>query len=326
MLDLDAVHGMAPGADLVFWGAASGHGVDLREAMADMLDHHRADIVTNSYGSVTGEQGSPANIQAWNDLFVQAGVEGIGVYYSSGDEGDSIATLGYRSTIFPASSPYVTSVGGTSLGVSALDEYLFETGWGTTNSYLRRGEWKPALPGPFYYGGGGGTSRIFAEPWYQHGVAPGRLTGYWGANNRVVPDVATVGDPNTGLRIGITQTFPDGVRYGEYRLGGTSLSSPLFAGIMALADDRAGVAHGFANPALYAAAGSDAFHDVVDPRTRIAVVRTNLTNSVDTSDGKYWALRTMNQTGTLSTTQGYDDVTGVGTPTGEAFLDALSGP
>ena len=65
-----------------------------------------------------------------------------------------------------------------------------------------------------------------------------------------------VGDPNTGFLVGQTQTFPEGVSYDEYRIGGTSLSSPLFAGVMALADQQAGVHHGFANPFLYSLAGS----------------------------------------------------------------------
>jgi subtilase family serine protease len=67
-----------------------------------------------------------------------------------------------------------------------------------------------------------------------------------------VPDISMDGGPNSGMLEGETQTFPNGRRrYGEYRIGGTSLSSPLFAGIMALADQRAHFHHGFGNPALY---------------------------------------------------------------------------
>ena len=68
------------------------------------------------------------------------------------------------------------------------------------------------------------------------------------------------------MLVGETQTFPDGtVKYGEYRIGGTSLSSPLIAGIEALADQAAGRAHGFANPAIYRLAGTNAVRDVVPP-------------------------------------------------------------
>lgn len=130
-------------------------------------------------------------------------------------------------------------------------------------------------------------------------------------------------DPNTGYIIGETQTFPDGsVTYSEFREGGTSLASPLFAGIMALADQAAGHPHGFANPVFYSLAGSSAYTDIVNPAATVAVVRTNFNNNVDASGGLSYRLRTMNQTLSLQTTPGYDDVTGLGTPT-SAFLSAL---
>src|SRR5439155_14207976 len=124
-----------------------------------------------------------------------------------------------------------------------------------------------------------------------------------GRTGRAVPDIAAVGDPNTGYIVGETQTFSDGtVRYDEYRLGGTSLSSPIMAGIMALADQKAGHPHGFANPLFYSQAASGAFHDIVDPATRVAMVRTNFNNGEDASGGLSYRLRTCNQTLTLDTT------------------------
>ena len=120
-----------------------------------------------------------------------------------------------------------------------------------------------------------------------------------GRPGRVVPDVSLVGDPQTGMLVGQTQTFPDGtVKYSEYRLGGTSLSSPLMAGVMALADQRAGRRHGFANPALYGRYGTNAFLDVVAPAAPIAVVRNDYVNSVGASEGTTTKLRTFDQTGT----------------------------
>lgn len=324
-LDTIAVHSMAPGASILYWGAASNRNTDIRDALIDIVDNHSADLVSNSYGNV-GEQLPPEAITADNDVYIQAGIEGIGLYFSSGDDGDETAFLGYRTVDWPGSSPYVTAVGGTSLGVGAANDYLFETGWGTTSTNLVKHDWKPAPPGDFYYGGGGGTSFLFPEPPYQQGVVPQALAAFWGTgfDNRVVPDISTVGDPNTGMLIGETQTFPNGsVRYGEYRLGGTSLSCPLMAGLMALADQRAGSAHGFANPALYALAGTGALRDIVDPATTIAVVRVNYVNDVNSREGVYYVLRTMDQTGTLHTIPGYDDVTGLGSPNGEAFLTAL---
>jgi len=232
----------------------------------------------------------------------------------------------YHEADFPASHPLVTAVGGTSLGVSSSDGYLFETGWGTASSTLTNGAWDPAPPGNHIYGSGGGTSLFYAEPDYQKPVVPKKLAkANGGKPARVVPDVSLVGDPNTGMLIGQTQTFPDGTtKYSEYRLGGTSLSSPLMAGVMALADQQAGRHHGFANPALYAQYGTPAYRDTVAPDQPIAVVRNDYLNSVDASDGIKTTLRTFDQTEGLHTTPGYDDVTGVGSPNGQRFLAALA--
>ena len=93
-----------------------------------------------------------------------------------------------------------------------------------------------------------------------------------------------VGDPNTGMLIGQTQTFSDGVYYDQYRIGGTSLSSPLFAGLMAVADQVAGFHHGFVNPLLYSLDGTAAFNDV-KPGPLTAVVRRNFVNSENADDG-----------------------------------------
>jgi subtilase family serine protease len=324
-LDVEAVHAMAPGANILFMGAANPF-LDLDRMIADVVDNNRAQLITNSWGYY-GEQVPQSILDKENDIFTQAGAEGIGIYFSSGDNGDEVSTLGYRTVDYSASSPYVTAVGGTSLGVGAFNSYLFETGWGTSRSALSRDgrTWRPTPPGAWWYGGGGGTSRIFAEPAYQQGVVPTSLSGYWGGSNRVVPDVAMDGDPNTGFTVVQTYTYPDGsVGFGASRYGGTSLSSPLFAGIMALADDQAGFAHGFANPILYPLSGTGAIRDIVDPSQTIAVVRADFNNGVDASDGKSYSLRTMNQTQSLHTIPGYDDVTGVGTPNGQAFLDALT--
>src|SRR5438445_12463791 len=91
---------------------------------------------------------------------------------------------------------------------------------------------------------------------------------------------------------------------------------------MALADQAAGHTHGFANPLFYSLAGSTAFTDIVSPSSTVAVVRANYRNSIDASAGVVYRLRTMNQTLSLASTPGYDDVTGLGTPT-SSFLSGL---
>jgi hypothetical protein len=130
---------------------------------------YRADIITNSFGG-RDEQDPISHVEAWHDIFLQAGAEGIGTFFSSGDDGDGIENLGFRTVQLSASDPTTTAVGGTSLGVDAVDRYVFETGWGTGISALARDAWRPTPPGDFLYGGGGGTSRIFAVVRWGHGA------------------------------------------------------------------------------------------------------------------------------------------------------------
>jgi subtilase family serine protease len=320
-LDVEAVHGMAPGADIVFVGAPNNF-QDLDAALNHVVDRGLAQIVTNSYGFNT-ELLHPGFILPYEEIILEGVVQGIGIYFSSGDNSDESLVVGYRTPDWPASSPFVTAVGGTSLAVGATNNYLFETGWGSTTSSWTGTTWSPKPPGSWLYGAGGGVSRIFAEPSYQVGVVPSAVFAAQGRTGRSVPDISAVADVNTGYIIGETQTFPDGsVRYSEYRIGGTSLSSPLMAGIMALADQCAGQPHGFANPLFYSLAGSSAFTDVTSPASTVAVVRTNFVNGVDASAGLAYRLRTMNQTLSLQTTPGYDDVTGLGTPA-PGFIGAL---
>lgn len=321
-LDVEAVHGMAPGAKIVYVGAPNNF-QDLDAALNDVVDKGLAQIVSNSYGFDT-EALAPGFIKPYEDTILQGTVEGIGIYFSSGDNSDESLVEGYRTTDWPASSPFITAVGGTSLAVGANNTYLFETGWGSTTSSWSGTGWSPTPPGPWIYGAGGGVSTLFAEPAYQVGVVSNAVFSAQGRSGRAVPDIAAFADPNTGYLIGETQTFPDGtVKYAEYRIGGTSLACPIMAGIMALADQAAGHPHGFANPLFYSLANARSFRDIVNPASTVAVVRANYINGVDASDGLSYVLRTMNQTLSLQTTPGYDDVTGLGTPTG-SFLSALS--
>src|SRR5204862_7843123 len=95
------------------------------------------------------------SIMPYNDSSVRAAAEGTGLSSSAGDDGAETVN-GYQSADWPASSPWVTAVGGTSLEVGASNDYLREFGWSTTRSILTGGQWSPALPGSLLYGSGGG--------------------------------------------------------------------------------------------------------------------------------------------------------------------------
>jgi subtilase family serine protease len=191
-LDVEAVHGMAPAAKIVFVGAPNNY-QDLDAAMNHVVDQHLAQIVTNSYGFPT-ELLPPGYVLPFEDTLIQAAAEGIGVYFSSGDNGDETSLFGFATADWPASSPWVTAVGGTSLGVTASNTRAIETGWGTSTYSCSQTSLACSRTG-WLYGSGGGVSRIFAEPSYQ--TAAGlNLTG------RGVPDVAALGDPQTGLLVG----------------------------------------------------------------------------------------------------------------------------
>jgi subtilase family serine protease len=129
-------------------------------------------------------------------------------------------------------------------------------------------------------------------------------------------------DPTTGMLVGQTQSFPEGIHYGEYRIGGTSLASPLFAGIQALKTElNGGTRLGFANPALYKLAGSKQFTDVLPKQTGGGNVRPDFVNGLDASDGILYSVRTFDQDSSLMVTKGWDDVTGIGAPNA-AYLGA----
>ncbi|MEU0839223.1 S53 family peptidase [Streptomyces sp. NPDC005962] len=321
-LDVEAVHALAPASDIVYVGGASCTDDDLLDSLAKVVDNRLADIVSNSWGDVEANQ-TPDLALAYDQIFQQGAVEGIGFYFSSGDNGDNVASTGTKQVDTPANSAWVTAVGGTSLAVGKGNAYHWETGWGTTKSPLAAdGTNWDSLPGAFTSGAGGGTSKTVPQPFYQRGVVPDALARANGgtAPQRVTPDVAAVADPNTGFLVGQTQTFPDGsLQYGEYRIGGTSLAAPVIAGVQALAQQAGGGRPiGFANPSLYGRYGTASYHDVTDhplgAGVSLGVVRVDYVNSHDDADGLVTSLRSLGRDSSLSAVVGYDDVTGVGTP------------
>lgn len=320
-LDVEAVHALAPAADILYVGSSDCQDASLDTALNWIVAGHKADIISNSYGD-SGEDIPASEVVSWSQITIQAVLEGIGVYFSSGDSGDNAAVLGHPAADFPATGPWSTAVGGTSLAVGPDGKRMFETGWETGKSVLTNGAYNPGPPGAYQAGAGGGTSVLFKEPFYQKGVVPDALAKQNQKGNtrgRVVPDAAAIADPNTGFLIGQTQTFPDGAYYDQYRIGGTSLASPVFAGIMAVADSLTHYHHGFINPSLYASAGSASLNDVT--HVAGAVERVDYANQVDASKGLLVSARTLDYPNlTIHTTPGYDTVTGVGSPNGLAFL------
>ena len=240
-LDVEAVHAMAPGAKIVYVGAAD-CGAGLDDAWASSIDNHVADVITNSWTDGTDDINllGAAYVAFYQQFSMEAALTGITVNFSSGDAGDDTAggtDLAAKTVEFPADLPYVTGVGGTSVEIGSQRPVagrvrLAERLLGADQRGL-----DPDPPGTYSSGGGGGTSVLFPQPFYQAGKVPASISEYFGATPmRAVPDIAMPGDPNTGFEVGETQVFPDGTYWDQYRIGGTSLSSPLIAGVVAVAD------------------------------------------------------------------------------------------
>jgi subtilase family serine protease len=323
-LDVEAVHAMAPGANVLYVGA-SDCSTGLDDAWATTIDSHLADIITNSWTDYVDDLADLGQdyIDFYQQFSLEAALTGITVNFSSGDSGDHTAggtDLASKSAEFPADLPFVTAVGGTSVEIGKHGDWMAEYGWQSDYAHLVNGAWQNP-PGTYSSGGGGGTSQLFTQPFYQVGKVPSSVANYYGSTPmRAVPDFSMPGDPNTGFEVGETQVFPDGTYWDQYRIGGTSLSSPLAAGVFAVADQLAGRSIGFVNPLLYTLIGTPALHDIVAPSHPVSQVRTNYTNGVDASGGKTYLLQTIDvQSSTLHDTPGWDDETGVGTPNGPLF-------
>lgn len=305
-LDVAAVHDVAPGANIHYFGAQNcDTGID--DAINFVIQNESANIVSNSYG-FTGEDGLGDEVNTEHSLFTQAAIQGIGFYFSSGDSGDNVINgTPHPEPDYPASDTLVTAVGGTDLAVTSSSKYLFETSWGddlsSVNTATSPSSYTPPPPGEFIFGGGGGVSALFTQPVYQRGTVPHKLATLNGKTPmRVVPDVAADGDPETGLAMIFRGT--------PVTIGGTSLSCPLFAGVQALASQGRFFPIGFANPLLYVIGKTHiAFHDVTAPKAPVNLM---------TVSGR--SLLTLGMDSSLTATKGYDDTTGLGTPNGPGLL------
>ena len=343
-LDVEAVHGMAPAANIVYYSALSGFGINLPVfvgleplllTLAQAVGDGKADVISNSWGG-PNDTPLPVDTLLLNSITNQAAAKGITIAFSTGDSGDMVAQSGTRAADFPATSPGVVAVGGTTLQVGKNGQRISESYWGNEGVPLGTGAWDFAKK-EFSGGAGGGVSTSYAQPGWQRGVVPASEATYGGLSRpgRVEPDLSLVGDSTTGMLIGHTQHFPDGKdRYGEYRIGGTSLGCPLFAGITALAVATAHHRLGLVTPTLYAqsrtAAGrSRLFYDPVAVATakgisKLVNVRSDYATDDDATSKVGFSLRLMSILGTLHARRGYDDSTGLGVPKAPALIAALA--
>ncbi len=378
-LDVAAVHGSAPGAKIVYVGSRD-CGSTLTTALLDTIYDHRADIITNSYGN-NGEDVSPADVATEDQAFMAAAAQGITVLFSSGDDGDLSQDNGVATGSWEATSAYVTGVGGTSLLLTNRSGAKTEYGWGTYRDFLANatvnsaasittsglttttvdGSTFPAFS--FYAGGGGGISLLETQPDYQAAVVPAALATTLNeasgesvplSPHRVSPDISADADPYTGYLYGETFTIADDghsdigctpesatTEYCEIDEGGTSLASPLTAGVMATVNEVHGLLGrpfvGFANPWLYShhigqTTNSAGINQIKAPATPTAVLRGYVTdpnevrvvtiNSVpDLIITAPFALQVCSTAICEGiddvfnfTTPGYNDVTGLGVP------------
>jgi subtilase family serine protease len=257
-------------------------------------------------------------------IALRAAAEGVSLLVISGDE---------PGVVTPASDPDITAVGGTTLGVGARDQRVFETGWSTEFGERtgQSGSWHNE---GILLGAGGGVSAVYGEPGYQKGVVPSSMArDKAGKPGRTVPDISADADPYSGMLFGLIVTRRSGksTAYSPFRQAGTSTSTPLIAGMVADAEQGQPRNFGFLNPLLYSLAGSPAFHDILpvslsDPqvdRVFFTPSETDIKNKF--APGFVVGLNDAQDTSGTSqvTAPGYDTMTGLGTPNGAAFIQGL---
>jgi RNase P subunit RPR2 len=288
-MDIEAVHTVAPGAGIrLFYGTSAS---DLTDAIDYVASNHLASVVSNSWvytcalGTCRDSDLGAGFLSSIDSRLATDAAQGLTILFASGDEGarPDGSNLG---TEFPASDPNVLAVGATNLALSGSCSPTC-SGYGSETGALISG---------------GGYSGFFAEPSWQTSAIGPTPTGY-GGHGRAVPDVSMLGYiPG----IWVYSTASDhctrgGNSAGWFDCSGTSLSTPLWAGYMAIVlQIRGGSTVGNIAPRLYQVAStgsySSDFHDVTSG-----------------SNNGYSA-------GT-----GWDPVTGWGSPIADALADPLAG-
>jgi subtilase family serine protease len=295
-LDVEWAGATAPSANIIFVNSTDVIDMSLTQA----IDANLAPIMTVSYGNCESAWGA-SNLKTLNLLFQQANSQGITIMGPSGDAGAADCDGGATSATqglavdFPASSPYVTAVGGTMYNDGTANPLYWAAvntsaynGTESALSYIPEAVWNET-GGSGLSAGGGGVSAFFTKPAWQVG------TGVPNDFSRDVPDVSlnaaaghepalicVSGTCTNGFRSGVTASCPTGGCVNV--IGGTSIATPEFAGVMALVLQKNGASSaittnttkglGNVNPILYALANStyysSVFHDVTTGSNAVA--------------------------------------------------------
>jgi subtilase family serine protease len=305
-LDVEYAHAMAPGANilLVETPVAETEGItgfpEIVEAENFVINHHLGDVITQSFGATEQTFSSPQQLFSQRSAYINALVHRVSVLASSGDTGaanyqlDGSDLFPFPAVGWPASDPLVTGIGGLQL-------HLTQDGFRTQPDNV----WNdPPSVCTSPCAAGGGLSSVFGRPFFQDGVA--RVVGH----HRGVPDVSLNAAVSSAVNVWLSF---DGLAPGFYQIAGTSEASPLFSGIVAVADQAARHDLGWLNPRLYAV-GNYPFSPIDD------VTRGNNTVTfTQPSTGQTITVQGYNAT------RGYDLASGLGSPDGARLVAALAG-
>jgi subtilase family serine protease len=270
-LDIQSAHAIAPGAKIVEVASAGQDDEDFIAALQYILTNHVATIVSNSWEADPEFLSGAAEEQAFAPVLQRMAAAGISVQFSSGDSGDFGLGTPLGAVSVPSNSPYVTAIGGTSILNDPLGSGNIVTGWGTNAALIGTIVEPTAQPTLFVSGegAGGGESLFYSKPSWQSGL-PGK--------GRQVPDVSALADPLTGVPVVVTS---GGVQWGVLGIGGTSLASPLFAGIWAVAQQYNHTILGQAAPTV-ARLKPGQITDVIDTSD---LTPSSLSGTITTSSG-----------------------------------------
>jgi subtilase family serine protease len=284
-IDVEWSHAIAPGAYINLVVPPSPGFQDVNEAEFDVVNYGLGNVLSGSYGSI--EAYTTTTEMETESLISEIGAAvGISTNFATGDDGD-FSVDGIVMVNAPADSPWATAVGGISLALNADNSIAWQAGWGTNETLLAQSGFVPDPPVPFgFYGGsGGGPSDCvyqdsngnclggFPKPSYQKKL-PGKY--------RQLPDISWLADPFTGAAIVIS--IPGQIPAQVWQVyGGTSLATPMFSGLWAIANQEAlaggGAALGQAAPYLYSLPAA-AIYDIVPVTSK-----HNVTASIQESTG-----------------------------------------